>query len=451
MATSYDLLVVGTGGGGSVVARRCNDAGWSVAQIDNRPFGGTCAQRGCDPKKVLVGAAHAVDQATRLHDHGLTEPPAIDWADLMTFKRSFTDPVPEAREKALEKAGIDAYHGTARFVNEHTLQVGEHTLEGRHIVLATGMRPFPLPFEGADLLTTSDEFLELEALPDEIIFVGGGYISMEFAHIARRAGASVRVIQRDSRILPPFDADCTDRLTDASRELGMHIHLNTDAVRIDKTDEGNLAVTTRGPDGIEQTYTADLAVHGAGRVPNIEALDLENGNVDAGRGGITVNEYLQSPTNPRVYAAGDVADTPGLPLTPLSGQESHIVADNLLGDTPKKATYGLQPSAAFTLPPLATVGLAVEEAESQQRDVRIVENDLSGWYSYRRIQADTAYAKVLVDAKTDAIVGAHLVGEQAPELINLFTLAIRHEMTPADIKDTTFAYPTHGSDLQYMV
>lgn len=450
MAISYDLLVVGTGGGGSVAARRCNDAGWSVAQIDNRPFGGTCAQRGCDPKKVLVGAAHAVDQASRLHGHGLTAPPAIDWSDLMAFKRSFTDPVPAARERALDDAGIDAYHGTARFVNEHTLQVDNDTLKGEHIVLATGMHPLPLPFEGADLLTTSDEFLELDALPDEIIFVGGGYISMEFAHIARRAGAHARIIQRADHLLPPFDADCTDRLAAASRELGMDIHLNTDAVRIDKTNDG-LAVTTRGPDGTEHTYTADLAVHGAGRVPNIEALDLENGNVDAGRGGITVNEYLQSPTNPRVYAAGDVADTPGLPLTPLSGQESHIVADNLLGDTPHAATYGLQPSAAFTLPPLATVGLTVEEAKSDGRDVRITENDLSGWYSYRRIQADTAYAKVLVDAETDAIVGAHLIGEQAPELINLFTLAIRHDMTPADIRDTTFAYPTHGSDLKYMV
>jgi glutathione reductase (NADPH) len=397
-----------------------------------------------------VGAAHAVDQASRLHGHGLTAPPAIDWSDLMAFKRSFTDPVPAARERALDDAGIDAYHGTARFVNEHTLQVDNDTLKGEHIVLATGMHPLPLPFEGADLLTTSDEFLELDALPDEIIFVGGGYISMEFAHIARRAGAHARIIQRADHLLPPFDADCTDRLAAASRELGMDIHLNTDAVRIDKTNDG-LAVTTRGPDGTEHTYTADLAVHGAGRVPNIEALDLENGNVDAGRGGITVNEYLQSPTNPRVYAAGDVADTPGLPLTPLSGQESHIVADNLLGDTPHAATYGLQPSAAFTLPPLATVGLTVEEAKSDGRDVRITENDLSGWYSYRRIQADTAYAKVLVDAETDAIVGAHLIGEQAPELINLFTLAIRHDMTPADIRDTTFAYPTHGSDLKYMV
>lgn len=450
MATSYDLLVVGTGGGGSVAARRCNDAGWSVAQIDNRPFGGTCAQRGCDPKKVLVGASHIVDQARRLEGYGIAGALQVDWPALMAFKRTFTAPVSEARERSLHDAGIDAYHGTARFVDESTLQVGEHTVHGTHILLATGMRPAPLPFEGGDLLATSDAFMELDELPGSITFIGGGYISMEFAHMALRAGASVRVIQRESHVLPPFDSDCTDRLVTHSRELGMQIHLNTDATHVRQTEEG-FEVGTRSRDGSEQTYAADLVVHGAGRVPNVDALNLEAGSVAAGRGGVTVNKYLQSTTNPRVYAAGDVADTPGLPLTPLSGHESHIVADNLLSDTPQPATYGLQPSAAFTQPPLATVGLTVAEAEQAGRSVRISENDLSSWYSYRRIRADVAYAKVLIDEETDALVGAHLVGEQAPELINLFTLAIRHEMTPDDIRDTTFAYPTHGSDLKYMV
>lgn len=450
MATLYDLLVVGSGGGGSVAARRCKKAGWSVAQIDNRPFGGTCAQRGCDPKKVLVGAAHTVDQAARLTGHGISAPPQIDWEALIEFKRTFTEPVSAARERSLEKAGIDAYHGTASFVDEQTLRVNDTLLRGSHILIATGMRPAPLPFEGADLLVTSDEFMELSALPDQILFVGGGYISFEFAHVAHRAGAEVRIVQRESHALPAFDPDVTDRFVEASREQGLHIHLNTDATRITK-HKGRYRVETQQADGSTATYEADLVVHGAGRVPNVEALNLKAGNVAVERGGITVNEYLQSPTNPRVYAAGDVAATEGVPLTPLSGQESHAVADNLLNDTKRKMTYGLQPSAAFTHPPVAMVGLSEAEAETEGRAVRIVEHDVSGWYSYRRIQADAAYTKVVVDADTDAIVGAHLLGEQAPELINLFTLAIRHNMTPADVKDTTFAYPTHGSDMQYMV
>lgn len=238
MPNNYDLVVVGTGARGSPAAFKCVNAGWNVAVVDARPYGGTCALRGCDPKKVLVGGAQPVDWSRRMRGHGVTGDVSIRWSDLMAFKRTFTDPVPEQRRKSFEKAGIDTYHGRARFVDEDTLAVGEEHLRARHVLLANGAKPAPLPFEGADLLTTSTDFLELDELPDRLVFVGGGFISMEFAHIALRAGAQVTIIEFLKRPLGGFDPDLVDRLVDATRELGADIRLGTKVNRIERAKRG---------------------------------------------------------------------------------------------------------------------------------------------------------------------------------------------------------------------
>jgi glutathione reductase (NADPH) len=190
MAERYDLIVIGTGTAATVAAKRCRAAGWSVAVIDERPFGGTCALRGCDPKKILVGAAEAVDRPRRLAGKGVRHAALeIDWPHLMAFKRSFTDPVPDAKEASFAEQGIAAYHGHARLTGRNTIAVGDDLLEGRHILLAAGARPMTLGIAGEEHLATSDDFLALDELPRRIVLVGGGYIAFEFAHIARRAGA----------------------------------------------------------------------------------------------------------------------------------------------------------------------------------------------------------------------------------------------------------------------
>jgi glutathione reductase (NADPH) len=190
MTRAFDVIVIGTGSAASAVASRCRDAGWQVAIVDSRPFGGTCALRGCDPKKVLVGAAEAVDWTRRMQGRGIqAEKVQIDWPELMRFKRSFTEPIPLRREDEFAKAGIAAFHGRARFGGPTTVQVGEETLEGRHVVIAAGEGPADLGIPGAEHLTTSDQFLELNELPRRILFIGGGYIAFEFAHVAARAGS----------------------------------------------------------------------------------------------------------------------------------------------------------------------------------------------------------------------------------------------------------------------
>ncbi|MCA1604938.1 MAG: FAD-dependent oxidoreductase, partial [Acidobacteria bacterium] len=301
MEKKFDLIVIGTGAAGGTAAYKCRKAGWAVAIIDSRPFGGTCALRGCDPKKVLVGAAELIDWNRRMNANGISSKEAkIDWPSLMRFKKTFTDPVPENREKEYAKAGIAALHGRTRFLDQTSLQVGEDKLTGRFVLIAAGAKPAMLGISGEIHLTTSDQFLELERLPQRIIFVGGGYISFEFAHVAARAGAEVTILHRGTRPLEGFDADLVAQLVQATRELGVDVRMNTAVEGIEK-DGDHFAVKVSDRNG-EQTFEADLVVHGAGRVPDIDDLDLETASIKREKKGISVNEYLQSVSNPAVYA-----------------------------------------------------------------------------------------------------------------------------------------------------
>jgi glutathione reductase (NADPH) len=446
MPRDYDLITIGSGSAASTAARKCREAGWSVAVIDHLPFGGTCALRGCDPKKVLVAAAESLDRVRRLKGHGISGDVRIDWAELMAFKRTFVENVPERRERALRQKGIDPYHGRARFVAEDTIAVNEERLRGRHILIAAGAVPAPLPVEGAEHLITSTDFLELETLPGRIAFAGGGFISMEFAHVAARAGARVTVYQRGEHILPGFEPTLSDRLTELSRSLGIDVRTGAEVQRIERMEEG-YRVHAAGSALVE----ADLVVHGGGRVPDLADLDLEAAGVAASRRGVAVSAYLQSTTNARVYAAGDAADTDGLPLTPTAAMESNVVAANLLKGNHRTADYRGTASVVFTVPPLAAVGLTEAEAVAAGCDYEVVEQDISGWYAHRRTRDEAAIFRVLVDRGADRVLGAHLLGEGAEELINLFALAIRFDLPASELRHVPFAYPTHASNLPYML
>lgn len=450
MKHKFDLLVVGTGSAASTVATKCRVAGWTVAIIDSRPYGGTCALRGCDPKKVLVGAAEVIDWTRRMEGKGIrAERVRIDWQQLMRFKRSFTEPVPKSREEAFSKSGIASFHGRARFLSPTTIQVGGDLLEGRHVVIATGQRPAELKFPGAEHLITSDQFLELDSLPRRIVFVGGGYIGFEFAHIAARAGSNVTIIHRRARPLPLFDAELVDQLVARTRELGIDVHLGAQAEAVEQ-NAGHLIVRVSSS-GQTQALEADMVVHSAGRVPEIDDLNLTSAGVEWNNGGVKVNEFLQSVSNPAVYAAGDAAASGGPPLTPVAGYEGSIVAANLLNGNSQKPNYFGIPTVVFAIPPLASVGLSEPEARQQNLRFKVNHETTSSWYSSRRIGETHSGFKVLVEEGTDRILGAHLLGEEAGEVINLFALAMRSGLTATDLRRTIFAYPTHGSNLPYML
>jgi glutathione reductase (NADPH) len=450
MDRKFDLIVIGTGAAGSAAAYKCRKAGWGVAIIDSRPFGGTCALRGCDPKKVLVGAAELIDWNRRITGKGILNLTAeIDWRSLMHFKRSFTEPVPQNMENRYTKTGIVPYHGSTRFVDPRRVQVGEDQLIGRLVLIASGARPRTLGIPGEDNLTRSDQFLELEELPQQITFVGGGYISFEFAHIAARAGSQVRVFHRGSRVLEGFDPDLVEQLVLSTRELGIDVSVNA-AVEAIERESDHLVVKVHTNEG-ERKFETDLVVHGAGRVPEIDDLDLDKAGVAREEKGVLVNEFLQSVSNPAVYAAGDAAASSGLPLTPVAGAEGHVAASNMLKGNHRKPNYAGIPTVVFTVPPLASVGLHEDTARKQGLKFKVKHEDTSGWYSSRRVNLKRSGFKVLIEEDTNRVLGAHLFGEHAEEVINVFGLAIRCGLKADELKTMIYAYPTSGSDVSYMV
>jgi glutathione reductase (NADPH) len=451
MKRSFDLVVIGTGSAASGVASRCRAAGWTVAIVDSRPFGGTCALRGCDPKKVLVGAAEALDWIRRLDGKGIVQGGTrIDWRGLMAFKRSIVAAVPKSREEGFARKGIEAFHGHAQFIGPTTIAVGRDELEGRHVLVATGAKPADLDIPGREHLVTSEQFLELDDLPSSIVFVGGGYISFEFAHVAARAGARVTIIHRGERPLELFDQDLVALLAARTRALGIDLHLRTTVTGIEQS--GGQFVVHASTGGAARRVEAALVVHGAGRVPEIDDLGLDIAGVAWDRRrGVTVNEYLQSVSNPAVYAAGDAAASGGPALTPVAGYDGRVVATNLLEGNTVVPDYAIVPSVLFTLPPLASVGLGEQAARERGLTFVTHHERTDGWYSSRRIGEDTSGFKVLVEERSGRVLGAHVLGPHAEEVINLFAVAMRAGMPAADLRSMLFGYPTSASDLPYMV
>jgi glutathione reductase (NADPH) len=448
MERRFDLVVVGTGVT-SAVASRCREAGWTVAVVDSRPFGGTCALRGCVPKKILVGAAEAVQGARDMANMGVPAPAlTIDWPALMRFKRSWVDPTTERTEQAWAKMGVEQFHGRARFVGATTLAVGGDRLIGRRVLIAAGAMPAPLSFPGAERLATSEDFLNLDRMPPRMVFVGGGYISFEFAHVAARAGAQVTILHRGARPLEGFDPDLVDLLLRRMRELGIRVELDIEVRGIDASADG-LAVRGRQR-GTDQRFEADMAVHGAGRVPEIDDLDLAAAGVAREKRGVTVNEFLQSVSNPAVYAGGDAAAS-GPALTPKADHDAGVLVTNLMEGNRRAVNYDGLASAVFTVPPLASAGLTEAAAHAAGLKFRANWQETSGWFNTRRVGETASGFKVLIEEGTGRVLGAHLLGPHAAEVINLFAVAIRLRIPADELKQVIFAYPTSGSDIRSML
>jgi glutathione reductase (NADPH) len=448
MDKHYDLVVIGTGAA-SKAASRCRAAGWTVAIVDSRPFGGTCALRGCTPKKIMVVAAEAVHSARALAGKGVrADGVAVDWPERMRVKRAVTDPIPRGTEEGYAKAGIEAFHGRAKFVGPTTVAVGDDRLTGNRVLIAAGAVPRPLTFPGAEHVVTSDRFLELDALPPRIVFIGGGFVSFEFAHLVARAGARATIVHRGARPLEAFDPDLVDQLVKRTRELGIDVELGVDVTAVERTRDG---VAVRGDaEGREPRFEADLVVHGAGRVPDIADLALDVASVRTEKRGVSVNEYLQSVSNPAVYAAGDAAAS-GPPLTPVADHQSDAVGTNLLEGNKKTVDYTGLASAVFTEPPIASAGLTERAARERGLKFRAHREDTSGWLSSQRAGETTSGSKVLIEEGSDRVLGAHLFGPHAHEVINVFAVAIRLGARADDLKHVLYAYPTIASDIPFMV
>lgn len=440
----FQVVIIGTGPAGLSAAHRLAKAGISVAIVDEGPYGGTCPNRGCDPKKVLRAGAEIAHRSKALAKHGVTEPAEIDWQRLMAFKRSFTEPVPEQVESSLAKAGVSCYHGRASFIDELTVRVGDRSLATERVIIATGAKPRELRFEGAEHLATSDDVLEFDDLPDHALFVGGGYVSFELAHILNACGVACTIVHQDDHPLNAFEPAIVRTLIEATRASGVEIVLGADVVGVEPVEDGYHVHVRNGDE--HHTYETDVAIHGAGREPNVASLDLHNAGIALGKRGISVDTYLRA--SEHVYAIGDCTSI-GANLTPVAQLQGRIAANNIIGRT-ETFDGSIVPTVLFSLPEVASVGLSSEGAREAGIHVHISNHATNTWFSSRRIGEEHAASRVLTDRSTGLIVGAHLIGEGSSEIIHLFALAMREGITAERLASLVYAFPTHSSDVPSM-
>jgi glutathione reductase (NADPH) len=443
-----DVLILGGGNAGFGVTVPTRAAGLKVIMIEDRDLGGTCPNRGCTPKKVLVAAAHALHEIARAHIHCISVgKPHLDWTGLIDREKDLISGIPDSLAKTLEKRGVELIRDQAKFVGPNAVEAGSRYIEAKHIVIATGSKPRPLPIPGAELMITSDEVLSERKLPKSVVFIGGGVIALEFGHVYARAGSKVTILEVLPRLLPGLDQDAVEEIRKESERIGIKVHTGVTVKRVKKTDKRLRTVLE--VDGKEHSVKSDRVVNGAGRIANVDDLDLDAGNVAHDGFKIAVDDYLRSTSNPAVYLCGDVTASPQ--LSPIATYEGRQVGRNIVEGARHKPDYASIPSSVYTVPALATVGLAEAKAKEQGLKTRVQVNDMEYWFATRTFAETVAWSKIIVDDNTDAILGAHFVGHAGEELVNLFGLAMKHGITASQIREFVFAYPTFSADIKHML
>ena len=445
----YDMLAIGAGNAGLGAAFVARDAGMSVAVVEKRDVGGTCALRGCVPKKVLVAAAQVLHQISLAPAHHIEVGPVrLDWGKLIARERSFTAGVSESFEVQLEKRGIDLLRGPARFIGPNRVAVNEAVLDAKKIVIATGSKPRPLPLAGAHHLITSEDLLGMSELPESLVFIGGGVIGLEFSHVLARAGCKVTILEATPRLLPAMDEDAVRILHTESERIGIEIATGVDIESIEAV--GNRFAVHAMVGGQSRRFDGQRVAHGAGRVADLDGLDLEAGGIDHDGAKISTTEYLRSRTNACVYVAGDALwSSPQ--LSPLATYEGRLAGENIVNGDRTPADYASVPSSIYSVPALAGVGLTEKAARSAGHDMVVKKNDMREWRSARTYAETAAFSKVIIEKTSVRILGAHLVGHGAEEVIHLFAFAMKHGVTAQGLAGTVYGYPTFSSDIKYMI
>jgi glutathione reductase (NADPH) len=445
----YDVLILGGGNAGMGVTVPTRKAGLSVAMIEPRELGGTCPNRGCTPKKVLVAAGHALDEIARAAAHGITVGgPRLDWSALIDREKRMISHLPAAFEKTMSDRGVSVIRGEGTFTARNQIRVGNRTMEAKHIVIATGSQPRRLPIPGAEHMITSDEVLSEREQPREVVFVGGGVIAIEFAHVYARAGSKVTILEAMPRLLPGTDADAAARIADESARIGIDIKLSIKVQRIEPHN-GRFRVSFE-QEGSRHAVAADRVINGAGRVANIDNLDLEAAGIRHEKGRIETDDYLQATSNSAVHVCGDALAT-AAQLSPLATYEGRIVGRNIVEGPVEKPDFASVPSCVYSIPALASVGLTEEKARERGGRIAVHTNDMSDWLSAKTYNEPVAWAKVIVDEQTGRIIGAHIVGHSGEELIHIFAFAMKFGITASQLGSAVYAFPTFSADIKSML
>jgi glutathione reductase (NADPH) len=437
----HDLLVIGAGSGGVRASRVAAGLGARVAVVERSRVGGTCVIRGCIPKKLLAYAAHFREDFEDAAGYGWTVgEPEFSWPRLIANKNAEIARLESVYVGLLEKAGVAILHGTARVVDPHAVEVDGRRITAKYILVANGGHPRLPRIPGAEHAITSNEAFELAALPRRIAIVGGGYVAVEFAGIFSGLGSSVTLSYRGTQILRGFDDDVRHHLATELAKKGIRILLHSAVERIERRPAG--ALVARFADG--SVVECDEVMYATGRIPNTRDLGLEAAGVDLGENGEVVVDRYSATTAPSVYAIGDVTDR--VNLTPVAIREGQAVALTLFGGAPTPIDHSDVPTAVFSQPPVGTVGLTEEEAAQAFHEVEIYKADFRPLKATLSGRNERTLVKLVVDAASQRVVGAHMVGPDAPEVIQGVGIAVKAGLTKAQFDATVGIHPTAAEE-----
>ena len=446
MAYDYDLFVIGAGSGGVRASRIAAGHGARVGICEDFRVGGTCVIRGCVPKKLLVYGSKFAHEFEDAAAYGWTVPaPTHDWATLRDNVNKEVDRLNAVYLRLLDGAGVKLHMGRGRLMDRHTIQIGEQTVTAEKILVATGGHPVVPEIPGREFAITSNEAFHLPELPKRIAIVGGGYIAVEFAGIFKGLGSHVDIVLRRDRVLRGFDEECRTAVHEGLKDSGIKLRTEMQIGRIMATD-GKAPYQIHTPLG--GMIETDLVMYATGRTANTAGIGLEKAGVQLNKAGaIAVDEWSKT-TVPNIWAVGDVTDR--INLTPVAIMEGHCFADTEFGNKPRKADHHDVPSAVFCQPELANVGLTEEEARLRLGEVRVftaafrpMKYTLSGRHQ-------RTFMKLIVEAATDKVVGVHMVGDDAAELIQGLAVAIKAGATKAQFDATVGIHPTAGEEFVTM-
>ncbi|MGH8119477.1 MAG: glutathione-disulfide reductase [Gammaproteobacteria bacterium] len=432
----YDLFVIGAGSGGVRAARTAGGFGARVAIAEDRYLGGTCVNVGCVPKKLLVHAAHAAEDFAIARSFGWhAENIRFDWQALITNKNREIERLHGVYQRLLDKAGVTVMKGHATLIDEHSISINGATITAENILIATGGWPDVPDVPGREHVITSNEAFFLKKLPERIIICGGGYIAVEFACIFQGLGADTTLVYRGPLFLRGFDLEVREILAEEMRKKGIRLLLSTNVAAIEKLD-GYFKVRFTN----NEIRDTDLVMYATGRKPNTKNLGLEQAGVRLDDNhAVIVNEHFQSSV-PSIHAIGDVIDK--VRLTPVAIAEGIALANTLYNRKPSRVNYTDIPTCVFSQPTLGTVGLTEAEAREKYGDVAIYKTRFRPLKLSLSDSEEKTFMKLIVDKKTDRVLGAHMLGAEAGEIIQGLAIALKAGATKAVFDSTIGIHPT---------
>ena len=444
--SEFDLFVIGAGSGGVRAARVAAAHGAKVAIAEEYKVGGTCVIRGCVPKKLLVYGAHFAEDLNDAAMFGWDIRHCdFSWPVLRDNVMAEVGRIEGAYTDTLTNHNVKIFHERAKFAGPNMLRLASgKEIQARQILIATGARPAMPEIEGIELAISSNEVFHLETLPKRIVIAGGGYIANEFAGIFHQFGSRVTIVNRSDVILRGYDEQIRDRLLQISLTKGIDFRFNATFNRIRRQDDGSLQIDMEGCDDIE----ADAVLFATGRLPNIEGLGCDAAGVELGEKGAIKVDADNRTNVPSIYAVGDVTNR--VQLTPVAIREGQAFADTVFGNTPTRVDYNCIPSAVFSHPPLAGVGLTEGQARNRLGSVKIYTADFRPMKNVLAGRNERSLYKLVVDGSDDRIVGIHMIGPDAPEILQAAAVAVKARLKKADFDATVALHPTMSEELVLM-